>query len=59
MVMPWHGRSIRRLIGIEASPVTVEPSVGSSSLAGHAFEMTKLFLVATDAVGKKSTAVRA
>jgi hypothetical protein len=39
---------------VEASPATAQPapSVGFASRAGNAFELTKLFLVATDAVSE-------
>ena len=38
---------------VDASPETVQFSVSSAPRSGHVFELTKLFLVATDSVGKK------
>ena len=46
-------RSINRLIAVEASPLTFQLSVGFAPRAGNAFELTELFLVVTDPVGKK------
>ena len=38
---------------VETPPESVQPLVGSASRSGHAVELTKLFLVATDSFGKK------
>ena len=44
---------VNRLIVVEASPLTFQLSVGFAPRARNAFELTELFLVVTDPVGKK------